>query len=81
MSLDFDLQLAYDLYNRRRLRWCRGGVCACMGCANREISKETFDRITAIPEIKSILDRDLKENHRKQREFLKRIRNGDLCIK
>lgn len=60
-TLDSDLKLAYDLLNRRKLRWCSGGICACMGCANREISKETWDRISKIPEIAKILeDREIE---------------------
>lgn len=77
-QLDKDLNVAYDLLNRRRLRWCSGGICACMGCANREISKSQWDRIVEIPEIKVILDRQKEENKAQMTKFIQRLRDMKL---
>lgn len=76
--LDEDLKVAYDLLNRRRLRWCKGDICACMGCANMEISREQWDRIEKIPEIAEILERRKQENIKAQQEFIRRLRNKEL---
>lgn len=76
--LDEDLKIAYDLLNRRKLRWCKGGICACMGCANSEISRDQWDRIEKIPEIAEILERRKQENIKAQQEFIRRLRNKEL---
>lgn len=78
MSLDSDLKIAYDLLNRRKLRWCSGGICACMGCANREISKETWDRIIQIPEISAILEQRRLDNQASMRDFLQRLKERKI---
>lgn len=38
------------------LRWCNGGVCACMGCANHTMSKEEYDEVIHYPEIQNALN-------------------------
>lgn len=37
------------------LRWCSGGICACMGCANHTMTKEEFDEVCGYPEIEKAL--------------------------
>lgn len=78
MSLANDLKIAYDLLNRRKLRWCSGGICACMGCANHEISKETWDRISQIPEIAAILERQKAENQERMKNLFNMLREKKL---
>lgn len=75
IQLDKDLNVAYDLLNRRKLRWCKGGICACMGCANNEISKSQWDRIVEIPEIKVILDQQRRKAQEEQKRLIERLRN------
>jgi hypothetical protein len=77
-QIDKDLKVAYDLLNRRKLRWCSGGVCACMGCANSEINKAQWNRIIEIPEIKMILERKKAENQAQMKQFIQRLRDRQL---
>lgn len=55
--IEKDLEVAYNLIRRNRLKWCKSNVCACMGCANHEISKEQWDRIMKLPEINEYFTR------------------------
>lgn len=77
-QIDIDLRVAYDLLNQRKLRWCSGGICACMGCANREISHNQWKRIEQIPEIKIILDQRRLESQANMNKLLEHIRDGKL---
>lgn len=37
------------------LRWCSGGVCACLGCANRMLTKEQYEHALTLPDVKEML--------------------------
>lgn len=37
------------------LRWCSGGICACMGCANHTMTREEYDLAITMPEVQAQL--------------------------
>lgn len=37
------------------LRWCSGGICACMGCANRFMSENDYHEALSLPEIQKLI--------------------------
>lgn len=37
------------------LRWCGGGICACLGCANRMLTKEQYEHALTLPEVQEMI--------------------------
>lgn len=38
------------------LRYCRGGICACLGCVNRTLTKEQYEYALTLPEVKVMME-------------------------
>lgn len=38
------------------LRYCSGGVCACLGCVNRILTKKQYEHALTLPEVKEMID-------------------------
>lgn len=38
------------------LRFCGGGICACMGCVNRTLSKEQYEYALTLPQVQEMLE-------------------------
>lgn len=57
------------------LRWCSGGICACMGCANHTMTKEEFDEVCGYPEIAKALSFQMEREKEKIAYTVQKLNN------
>lgn len=38
------------------LRYCSGGICACMGCVNRMLTKKQYEHALTLPEVQEMME-------------------------
>lgn len=72
--MENNIELAIRLRDSGKLRWCNSQICACMGCANHEISKEKWNELTKIPFVDKILKQRIKTAKVEQQKFINLVK-------